>query len=48
MLEDLEAERRWEELFNDPRSVELLDRLAGEAEAEIEAGRTTELFPDTL
>lgn len=49
-LEEVEADgdRRWEELFADPRSPELLERLAGEARADRKAGRTRELDPDSL
>jgi hypothetical protein len=42
MLEELADERRWRELFADPLSPELLDRLADEALAEYQAGLTIE------
>lgn len=42
ILEELQAEHRWQELFNDPRSDALLERLAAEAIAEDEAGETEE------
>lgn len=42
ILEELQAEQRWQELFNDPRSEALLERLAAEAIAEDEAGETEE------
>lgn len=52
LLEKVEADedgdRRWEELFADPRSPELLERLANEARVEREAGRTRELDPDSM
>jgi hypothetical protein len=42
VLEELAEERRWTELLHDPRTPDLLDRLADEARAEYEAGRTVE------
>jgi hypothetical protein len=42
VLEELAADQRWRELFADPRSPELLDRLADEAQAEYDAGLTIE------
>lgn len=42
MLEELADDQRWRELFADPRSPELLDRLADEALAEDAAGETEE------
>ena len=42
VLEELADDQRWRELFADPRSPELLDRLADEAQAEYEAGLTIE------
>lgn len=42
VLEELADEQRWRELFADPRSPELLDRLADEALAEDAAGETEE------
>jgi hypothetical protein len=42
VLEELAEERRWTELLHDPRTPDLLDRLADEARAEYEAGQTLE------
>ena len=42
VLEELADDQRWRELFADPRSPELLDRLADEALAEDAAGETEE------
>jgi hypothetical protein len=44
--EELEDERRWDELF--ARSPEVMERLAEEARTERKAGRTRELDPDKL
>jgi len=46
MLEELAAERRWDDLFG--RSEDVLGQLAAEAEAEYRAGRTQRLDPDKL
>lgn len=46
ILEELDAERRWDELFL--RSGDVLSELAEEALAEHRAGRTRELDPDKL
>ena len=45
-LEELEAEKRWQELLHDPRSEALLDRLGEEAHAEHVAGLTEEITGD--
>lgn len=34
MLEELQAEERWDELFADPRSATLLERMAEQARKE--------------
>lgn len=46
VLEELAAERRWDDLFS--RSEDVLGQLAAEAEAEYRAGRTQRLDPDKL
>ena len=46
ILEELESERRWDELFE--RSGNVLSELAEEALAEHRAGRTRELDPEKL
>jgi hypothetical protein len=43
LLAELESEQRWDELFS--RSPELLEKLAAEAIAEDDAGRTLSLDP---
>jgi hypothetical protein len=46
-LGELDAEEEWDELFADPRSHELLSRMAEEARREDDAGETepiSELF----
>jgi len=39
-LGELDAEEKWDELFADPRSDELLSRMAEEARREDDAGET--------
>lgn len=46
VLEEADAERRWDELF--AKSPDMLVRLADEARAERRAGRTRDLDPDSL
>jgi hypothetical protein len=46
MLEGLESDQRWDELFG--KSQDLLDRLASETLAEDDAGLTEPLDPDDL
>jgi hypothetical protein len=46
LLEEIDAERRWDELFT--QSPPTLARLADEARAERQAGHTKELDPDSL
>lgn len=46
LLAEADSERRWDELF--AQSPEVLIRLADEARAERQAGRTRELDPDAL
>jgi hypothetical protein len=43
ILEQRQAEERWDRLFDDPRSETLLERLASAALAEDEAGQTEEI-----
>jgi alpha-glucuronidase len=42
VLEELEDEREWAEIWRDPRSIEVLEQLMAEAIAEDEAGETEE------
>lgn len=46
ILDDIESERRWDELFEN--SQDFLGEMAAEAKAEYEAGLTDELTPETL
>jgi len=46
LLEELAAERRWNELFS--QSEDVLGELAAEAMAEYRAGRTHKLDPEKL
>ncbi len=43
ILQEIESERRWDELFARPESTDLLARLADEAMAEVRAGRARKL-----
>lgn len=43
IFQEIEAERRWEELFSRPESADLLSRMADEALAGIRAGRAKPL-----
>ena len=45
LLERIDADARWEALFADPRSEEALNRLAAEAEADIERGDVLDFDP---
>ena len=45
LLERLTADARWDTLFADPRSEDLLNRLADEADAEIAAGDACNFDP---
>jgi hypothetical protein len=46
MLEEIDSERRWDDLFG--RSQDVLARMAAEALAEHAAGRTTPLDPERI
>ena len=46
--EEEASERRWDALFDDPRSEQLLEELSQKALADYRAGRTQELDPDEL
>ena len=43
LMEELDSDRKWDELFSRPESEELLDRLADEALTEHRAGLTQPL-----
>ena len=43
ILQEIESERRWDELFARPESADLLARMADQALAEVQAGRARKL-----
>ena len=43
ILQEIESEQRWDELFARPESADLLARMADEALAEVQAGRARKL-----
>ena len=47
LLEMIRSERKWDELFADPRSDALLKRLAAEADDEIARGEVFDFDPAT-
>ena len=48
LLEEMESDRRWEELFATPESEDFLERMADEAIAEHRAGLTKPLSLEDL
>lgn len=46
ILDDIESERRWDELF--AKSQDLLQEWGEEAQNDLESGRTRPLIPDEL
>ena len=48
ILQEIESERRWDELFARPESADLLSRMADEALAEAKAGRARRLDVNEL
>lgn len=48
LLQEIEAEQRWDELFARPESADLLSRMADAASADARAGRARKLDPDEL
>jgi hypothetical protein len=48
ILQEIESERRWEELFSRPESADLLSRMADEALAGMRSGRARKLDLDEL
>ena len=48
ILQEIESDRRWEELFSRPESVDVLSRMADEALAGLQAGRARKLDLDEL
>jgi len=41
-IEEMEADEKWDALFNDPKSPKLLEKLVNEAHEEYLAGKTKE------
>lgn len=48
ILQEIESEQRWNELFARPESADLLARMADEALAEAKAGRAVRLDDNVL
>ncbi len=48
ILQEIESEQRWNELFARPESADLLARMADEALAEAKAGRVVRLDGNEL
>ena len=48
ILQEIESEKRWDEMFARPESADLLSRLADEALAGVRAGRAKPLDPNEL
>jgi hypothetical protein len=48
MLQEIESERRWDELFARPESADLLSHMADRALAGVKAGRAKPLDLDEL
>jgi hypothetical protein len=48
ILREIQSEERWDELFAQPKSVDLLSRLADEAMSEVQSGRVRKLELDDL
>ncbi len=48
ILQEIESERRWGELFAQPKSADLLSRMADEALAEVRSGRAGKLDVNEL
>ena len=48
LLDELESERKWDELFSRPESEELLNRMAEETLADYKAGLTETLDLEDL
>jgi hypothetical protein len=48
ILQEIDAEAAWDKLFCRPESAQLLEKLAGEAISEIDAGHARKLDIDEL
>ncbi len=48
LLDEIESERKWDDLFSRPESEELLSRMAEETLADYKVGLTEPLNPEDL
>ncbi len=48
LLEEMRVEERWQDLFADPRSSALLDRMVAEAIVQDNAGQSEDIRGDTF
>jgi hypothetical protein len=48
LLEEMRVEERWQDLFADPRSSALLERMVAEAIAQDNAGQSEDIRGDTF
>jgi hypothetical protein len=48
IMQTLDADSKWEELFSDPLTLEALDLLAADAIAEDEAGEAEDITGDSF
>lgn len=48
VIQEIDSEKRWQALFNDPRSETALASMVEEALAEDEAGETEEIIGDSF
>ncbi len=48
ILREIESEERWDELFSQPESADLLSRMADDALADARSGRARKLDLDEL
>jgi hypothetical protein len=48
ILREIESEVRWDQLFADPKSADLLSRLADKAMSELQVGKVRKLDLDDL
>jgi hypothetical protein len=48
ILQEIESERRWGELFENPKSADFLTRMADEALTDVRAGRARKIDVNEL
>lgn len=48
ILREIDADERWDQLFADPRSADLLAQMADQAFADVQSGRVRKLDLDEL